>query len=69
MSTGKLVAEIKALPSAELQHFLSQLLAEKGILEEIEQLGYLKLTEKAFDFWNDPRENIYQDYARVNSEG
>ncbi|MCI0695608.1 hypothetical protein L0337_26835 [candidate division KSB1 bacterium] len=69
MSTGNLVAEIKALPTAELQHFLSQLLAEKNILEEIERLGYLKLTERAFEFWNDPRENIYQDYARLTSEG
>jgi hypothetical protein len=69
MSTGKLVAEIKALPPAELQHFLSQLLTEKDIIEEIERLGYLRLTEKAFEFWNDPRENIYQDYVRLTVEG
>lgn len=69
MLTGNLVAEIKALPTAELQNFLSQLLAEKDILDEIERLGYLRLTEKAFEFWNDPRENIYQDYARLTAEG
>jgi hypothetical protein len=69
MSTGNLVAEIKALPPADLQHFLSQLLAEKDILAEIERLGYLRLTEKAFEFWNDPREDIYQDYARLTAKG
>ncbi len=69
MSTGNLVAEIKALPPAELQHFLSQLLTEKDIIEEIERLGYLRLTEKAFEFWNDPRENVYEDYTRLTAEG
>ncbi|MGH7453066.1 MAG: hypothetical protein ACRENG_17080 [bacterium] len=46
-----------------------QLPAKKDILEEIERLGYLRLPEKVFEFWNDPRENIYQDDARLTSEG
>jgi len=34
----------------------------------MERWGYLKLTEKVFEFWNDPREDIYQNYARVKLE-
>ena len=68
MSSQQLIKEVKALSAAELQYFLTQLLHDKELLEEIERLGYLRLTEKAFEFWNDPREDIYQDYARATAE-
>ncbi|MFQ6056849.1 MAG: hypothetical protein ACE5KT_06310 [Methanosarcinales archaeon] len=32
--------------------------------DEAEDEGYLKLAENALSFWNDPREDLYQDYAR-----
>jgi len=68
MSTIALIEEIKTLPNAELQSFLSQFFSDKELVGEMERWGYLKLTEKAFEFWNDPREDIYQDYARVKFE-
>lgn len=68
MSTIALLKEIKTLPNAELQNFLAQFFSDEELLGEMERWGYLKLTEKAFEFWNDPREDIYQDYARVKLE-
>ncbi|NIR51126.1 hypothetical protein GWN75_22285 [candidate division KSB1 bacterium] len=41
-------------------------MTDTEILEEIERIGYLRLTEKAFEFWGDPREDVYQDYVRSN---
>lgn len=64
MSTSELIQEIKSLSERELQEFLAKLLSDSDLKEEIDRLGYLKLSEKSFDFWNDPREDIYQDYAR-----
>jgi hypothetical protein len=68
MSTIALLNEIKTLPHAELQRFLAQFFSDEELVGEMERWGYLKLTEKAFEFWNDPREDIYQDYARVKLE-
>lgn len=65
MSTIALIEEIKTLPNTELQSFLSKFFNDKELLAEMERFGYLRLTEKAFEFWNDPREDIYQDYAHV----
>jgi hypothetical protein len=64
MSADQLIKEIKALSEDELLIFLNRLFADKKMIEEIENLNYLKLTEKSFDFWNDTRENVYQDYSR-----
>jgi hypothetical protein len=68
MSTDQLINEIRTLSDSELQELLTRLFREDHIREEIERLGYLKLTEEAFAFWNDPREDIYQDYARNTRE-
>jgi hypothetical protein len=68
MPTITLLKEIKSLPHAELQRFLAQFFSDEELIGEMERWGYLKLTEKAFEFWNDPREDIYQDYARVKLE-
>ncbi len=64
MSADTLIKEIKALPATELEKFLSHFLTDPELTEEIERMGYLKLAENAFSFWNDPREDVYQDYAR-----
>lgn len=64
MSTTEIIKKIKSLPQEELHVFLTQLLQDEEISEELERLGYLRLTEKAFEFWNDPREDVYQDYVR-----
>lgn len=45
-----------------------QFFSDVELVGEMERWGYLKLTEKAFEFWNGPREDIYQDYARVKLE-
>jgi hypothetical protein len=68
MSTAELLDNIKKLPERELQRFLMELLQDSDISQELERLGYLRLTEKAFEFWNDPREDVYQDYARTGSQ-
>ena len=65
MSTDQLLKEIKALPEEDLQRFLNRLFTDRKIIDDIEHFGYLKLTEKSLEFWNDPREDIYQDYART----
>ena len=62
---NSLIEEIKTLPNTELQRFLVQFFNDAELVGE---MGYLKLTEKAFEFWNDPRDDIYQDYARVKLE-
>ncbi|NIR72070.1 hypothetical protein GWO43_21195 [candidate division KSB1 bacterium] len=54
------------MPEDELHKLLEELLTDTEILEEIERIGYLRLTEKAFEFWGDPREDVYQDYVRSN---
>lgn len=68
MSTQELYKEIKNLGEKELWLFLTRLLSDDEIIQEIERLGYLKLSEEAFEFWNDPREDVYQDYARSIGE-
>ena len=64
MSSEQIMKEIKSLSDHELQKLLSKLLSDNHIIEEVERLGYLRLSEKSFQFWNDPREDVYQDYAR-----
>ena len=64
MSTSELIEEIKTLSEQELQDFFSKLLSDSKLKEELERIGYLKLTENSFGFWNDPREDIYQDYLQ-----
>ena len=29
--------------------------------QELEEMGWLSLAESAFDFWNDPEEDVYDD--------
>jgi hypothetical protein len=65
VSTDQLLKEIKALPESDLQVLLNRLFTDHKILEELENFGYVKLSEKSFEFWNDPREDIYQDYAKT----
>ena len=63
MSSVELLKEVKSLAQPELQRFLEKLFCDDELRQEIERLGYLKLTEKSFGFWNDPREDIYEDYV------
>jgi hypothetical protein len=65
MSTDQLLKEIIALPEEDLQLFLNRLLTDRKIIEQVEHFGYLRLTEKSLEFWNDPREDLYQDYTRT----
>ena len=69
MSTQELIEEVKSLREEDLHFFLSLILSDQRVLQELEKMGCLKLTEKAFEFWNDPREDVYQDYARRVPEG
>lgn len=64
MSVQELYQEFISLPERAREDLLLKILLEPGIAEEFERFGYLRLTERSFDFWNDPREDIYQDYAK-----
>ncbi len=64
MSIQELYEEIRALPERKREELLKKVLQDPEISGELERLGYLRLTERSFDFWNDPREDIYQDYAK-----
>ena len=63
MSIEDLHKEIMALSERERDELLARILVEPKLREELDRVGYLRLSERAFDFWNDPREDIYQDYA------
>lgn len=64
MTVNTLLQNIKQLSTADKQTFLSLLFQDNDIIAEIERMGYLKLSEKSFAFWNDSREDIYQDYIK-----
>ena len=32
--------------------------------QHMEEIGWLSLAESAFDFWNDPEEDVYGDFSR-----
>jgi hypothetical protein len=70
MSTAELLDNIKKLSEHELQGVLTQLLQDSEVSQEIEKLGYLRLTEKALEFWNDRREDTYQNKScrQANNE-
>jgi len=36
--------------------------------QEWEELGWLSLAESAFDFWNDPTEDVYDDLVIPGAE-
>ncbi len=63
MSVQELYDEIRSLPEREREDLLMKILLEPGLYEEFDRVGYLRLSERAFDFWNDSREDVYQDYA------
>ncbi len=63
MSVQELYKEIQSLSEREREDLLMKILHEPGIYEEFDRAGYLRLSERAFDFWNDSREDVYQDYA------
>lgn len=44
-----------------LQERLPLLLRPTENLDALDQLGWLKLAESAFEFWDDPEEDIYND--------
>ncbi len=64
MSIQELFREIQSLSEREREDLLLRILLEPKITEELDRIGYLRLTERALDFWNDPREDIYQDYVK-----
>ena len=36
--------------------------------QEWEEMGWMSLAESAFDFWNDPEEDVYDDFVVSGSE-
>ncbi|MBI3193328.1 MAG: hypothetical protein HYZ34_02545 [Ignavibacteriae bacterium] len=63
MSAIQLFQKIKALPVEERDSLFCKILLDPAIEEELERIAYLRLAERSFDFWNDPREDIYQEYS------
>lgn len=51
-----------------LQERMPLLLRPEEDLDALDQLGWLHAAESAFDFWNDPEEDIYNDLI-PNPEG
>ena len=68
MQSNQIIDEIKSLSGQELENLLVKLFSDADIKDQLERLGYLSLTEKAFEFWNDPKEDIYQDYQNSRSK-
>lgn len=64
MSIQELYKEIQLLSERDREDLLSKILLEPRISEEFDRSAYLRISERAFDFWNDPREDVYQDYAK-----
>ncbi len=64
MSIQELYREIQLLSERDREDLLSKILLEPRISEEFDRLAYLRIAERAFDFWNDPREDVYQGYAK-----
>lgn len=44
-----------------LQQRMPQLLHSEDGLDDLDRLGWLRASESAFDFWNNPQEDIYND--------
>lgn len=49
-----------------LQERLPLLLRPAEDPDALDQLGWLKVAESAFEFWNDPEEDIYNDLIPNN---
>ncbi len=67
MSIQEIIQEIKRLPQKELELLFAHFFSDEELLRELERLGFLKLSENAFSFWNDPREVIYQDFLELDN--
>lgn len=64
LNVEQITAAILLLSQEEkqvLQKRIPFLLRPVKELDELEQLGWLHAAESAFDFWNDPEEDIYND--------
>ncbi|RMG23879.1 MAG: hypothetical protein D6732_24335 [Methanobacteriota archaeon] len=68
MSVQEIIQEIKKLPQKEQELLLSHFFSDEELVRELERLGFLKLSENSFAFWNDPREDIYQDYLELDNQ-
>ncbi len=69
MSVQEIIREIKKLPRRELELLLTHFFSDEELIMELERLGFLKLSENSFSFWNDPREDVYQDFLESDIHG
>ena len=62
LNVDQVSAAILLLEQEEKQVLKQRLSALLNLTQEaVENLGWLKLAESAFGFWNDPAEDIYND--------
>lgn len=61
------IGQLTDTEAVDLRRRLPRVLAAPGDSEE--GRGWLYLAESAFDFWADPSENLYDDFAPINNSG
>jgi len=72
MSTTQIIETIRQLPIAEQRHIAHTILKDTANKEVVnaafiadeEEIRTFVSNSDAFDFWQDKRENIYQDYLK-----
>ncbi len=50
--------------SKEVKLYIVEAESQENIDAEEEGLGFMRLAEESFNFWNNPEEDLYKEYAR-----
>jgi|GEM_PF-1104578 len=72
MSTTQIIETIRQLPIAEQRHIAhiilkdteDKVIVNEAFIVDEEEIRTFVSNSDAFDFWQDKRENIYQDYLK-----
>ncbi len=57
-------ARLPIRQSKEVKLYIVEAEPQDNIDIEEEGLGFMRLAEESFNFWNDPKEDLYKEYAR-----
>ncbi len=50
--------------SKEVKLYIVEAEPQENINVGEEELGFMRLAEESFNFWNNPEEDLYKEYAR-----
>lgn len=64
MSTTQILETIRQLPLEEQKHIAHAILQDAELKTDEEEIRTFVSNSNAFDFWQDEREDIYQDYFK-----